>query len=270
MIAPSLRDQAAIDATLAAGRSFVPSIDSGAELEARDAVFLALAWHLSRVVGRIDDLTDTDSKPAPPSPTSFRTVLTRWPDAWNPALYPMAAIHEKMTTPRHSMGGTPFVNARGEDVVTDAWGLWLLGEDVGDGVISIFAGSDVEAKSLERAVISALFSDLSNRIGFMPSLPERYLPPAFRGLLDPGDFPRCAVWHAKGGTVELDERKSNAWRIDVCFRWQAQRFEARPRLPDLVAVARATVGPPGQEILPCSFVASAQCPPLSSCSPSPA
>ena len=239
------RDQAALSLAYSSGRAMVSTPEWTSDLEPQEAVFTTVARHLANISAGVADLSGTDAAPKASTKIAFRNVLPRWPDAWSPALYPLAALSEKFTTPWDAIGGYPVrrTNEHGvaEDIVTDEWALWELGEDVGEAVISIFASHNSHATALERAVVESLFADLDQHMAAVLPLPELYLPPPFVGVLPVEEFPKVRVSLAKGGSGETSERKDNAWRVDVAFRWQAKRLTARPRVPDLTIVTKVLV-----------------------------
>lgn len=239
-VQPTPTELATMNAATSAGLMNVPAVTTVPELDARAAVFRALAWHLARVHARLEG-------PSAPTDLSFKSVEDRWPESWRAADYPRATIMPVTTKVDDVLVYEPaheFDVGLGKevDVVNDTHALWLRGEDVGEGTIIIVANREIEANALARAVRAALNGDLDRIVTLGLPLPEAYLPPPFAGR-----FPVYAnVKAASGGTAleRAAQSESNAWRVDVHFKWQACTYESRPRLlPDFDPQIVVTVTP---------------------------
>lgn len=241
----SPRDQQALDAARASGALPLPSADWLSELEPERAVMIGLARHLAGLEAVVENVRGE------PSRLGLVAVRDEWPEGTDPARYPAATLLPQTTTPWDAKTGIPY-RVGDEDVVSpdERWGLWRLGEDVGTGVVHLFASYKAHRNALLSAVSQALFGSLDPLQGLALPLPEILLPAPFRGLLPVEALPKAYVSLADGGGPVDDESAgaSGLWRADVYFRWQAPRLAARPRIADLRTDLTVRVGPPGEEI----------------------
>lgn len=237
---PSSRDLSAQQLATDAGLLTVPSADDTAELSPERAVLVALGWHL----GRVEVHVEGTARPLKPA-----RVTSEWPQGTAPASYPWLTVLGRTRTERDAMTGIPFRLA-GQDVISadEAWGLWRVGEDVGEGVVHVFASYEAHRSALAHAVEQALTGNLDTLQGLGLPLPEAFLPPPFRGLLDPRAFPLARVSLAGPGAPIDDDlgAAGGVWRADVPFTWQAPRLAARRRLPDLRGEVTVTVAAPSE------------------------
>lgn len=246
------RDKAALDAFTANGQAFVPSAASKGELSPQHGAFVSLARHLARLSVAVDS---GDASPA--KALSFKTVFEHWPESWVPSAMPSATLDAVFTDEIRTMVRTPLMSADGTDILSadGLWGLWLVGEDQGEGNVSIFTAFHAHTHALHEAVVEALQGDLDTTFSLQLPMPEAFIPPPFRAQMGIADFPICDISAANrsesGGAENEGQARSNAWRMDVRFRWRAPRIEARPRLNDLAYYTVPKVGPPGQEIRLC-------------------
>lgn len=265
-LALSPRDAAALELATASGALTVPTVDSLSELTPERAVMIGLARHLARLEARVEaGAAGAETR------LTFRFVRDEWPQGQEPAQYPSATLLPQTSTEWDAITGVPVVGADGLDVISadDAWGLWRLGEDVGVGVVHVFALFESHRNALVNAVEQALFGDLDRLQALALPLPEILYPPPFRGLFEPSAFHKARVaFKTGGGPVDDDEAGvGGVWRGDVYFTWQAPRFAARQRLFDLRTETTVRVGPAGEEIpLWDSHAALAPCPRSPSCS----
>lgn len=237
----SSRDKAALDLATSDGRLYVPTADAVSELSPARAVSISLARHLARISGRVENPMSSQGESV-----AFRRIDYEWPKAWDVALYPRAVVVPMSSRSDDALINRPFVvttPAGATEIIGDGFAMWRKGEDVGEIAISIFAPFASHAEALARAVRSALQGDLDLRDGAVLPLPEAYLAPPFRELLDVASLPVCSV-RCKGGAGETDraaEQEGNVWRADVLVAWQAPTFEARPALPAFNPVVNVVV-----------------------------
>lgn len=244
----SPRDQAALELATAEGWLHTPTVDDTAELTPARAVAVALATHLARVQGRIED------GGGPGQRVAFARVLDAWPTGQEPAHYPALHLEDRAVSAWDAQLGIPEV-IDGQDVLSadGAWGLWRMGEDTGELVVHIFALHQPPRDALAAAVEQALFGGRPDRLqGLALPLPEAALPPPFHGLLEPARFPRAYVRLLEGArpVEDQDAGAGGVWRADLVVAWQAPRWAARPALPDMQNEITVRVGPPGQETTP--------------------
>jgi hypothetical protein len=239
-------DERAFEFWTSRGALTVPTADGGTDLSPEEAVFSALARHLSRIEARVES-----GRGDRHTALRFVDVNPRWKDAWRAAAYPSAAISSRSVNEWAAEVGRPMPHpARtGEDLFSadGEWALWDVGEDDGEGVVVIAASYEPHAKALAEAVRDALFGDLDRQQGITLPLPEAFLPAPFRGLLLAEQLPVARVaFRGHEGTSEQDG-ESGVWRADIRFHWQAPRVAARKRIPDLIPKTSVQVCPPGQE-----------------------
>ncbi len=237
---PSARDlqaQAALDAL---GLSPYPTGDSVAELTPARAVRVALAWHLARLQARVEGQS---------SPLSPRYVGDEWKRGVEPAVYPSLIVLSRSTREMDAQVEVP-MRLDGRDLIStdEAWALWHQGEDVGDGVVHVFAAHKPQRDALAHAVEDALGGNLDTLQSLGLALPEAFLPPSFQGVLPVERLPRCRVALA-GSSTPVDDglaASGGAWRADVPFSWQAPRLAARRRIPDLRSEVTVSVAAPSE------------------------
>jgi hypothetical protein len=127
----------------------------------------------------------------------------------------------------------------GHDLISpdEAWALWHQGEDVGEGIVHVFAAHKPHRDALARAVEDALGGSIDKLQSLGLALPEAFLPTPFREVLPVERLPRCRVALASSSSPVDDglAASGGVWRADVPFFWQAPRLAARRRLPDLAA-----------------------------------
>lgn len=221
---PTERDQQA----RAAQPSTLAPLSACSELRPARAVRLALAWHLQELRAHVEG--GSVLQPA--------HVGDEWARGTEARSLPSLVVLERVTRERDALVGVPY-QLDGRDLLSadGAWSLWHQGEDVGEGVVHVFAAHAPQRDALARAVEDALSGNLDALQSIGLALPEAILPPPFQGLLTPDRFPRCRV--ALGGpSTPVDDALASSggiWRADVPFVWQAPRFAARRRLSDLAA-----------------------------------
>lgn len=226
---PSPRDVAARQALEALGMLTPPAPEVSAELSPERSVMLAMAWHIGRIEARVEMPHGGDRA------LRFRAVRFDWPRGTEPASYPAATVLPQTTTPSDAQVCTPVQDAGGDIISADErWALWHVGEDVGEGLVHIFAAHQAHRDALAKAVEDAMHGDLDTLFGIALALPEMALPAPFRSVLEPAAFPRIHAWlHASDAPGEREAGETGIWRADVRFRWQAPRLLARARIPDL-------------------------------------
>lgn len=232
---PTQRDLEAQQLADQRGHLVVPTADSLSELEPEEAVLLALAWHLGRVEARVEGSAE-GLRP--------RYVGHEWAEGTKPAQYPALVVLGRITSPRDAILAIPCV-VGGQDVISadNQWALWRVGEDIGEGVVHVFASHKPQRDALLAAVQDALSGNLDTLQGLGVPLPEAFLPEPFRALFAPEAFPRARVSLARAGAPVDDglAAQGGVWRADVPFTWQAPRLSARHRLPDLAATLTVRV-----------------------------
>lgn len=232
---PTQRDLEAQQLADQRGHLVTPTADSLSELEPEEAVLLALAWHLGRIEARVEGSAE-GLRP--------RYVGHEWAEGTKPAQYPALVVLGRITAPRDALVSVPFTIGD-QDVISadDQWGLWRVGEDIGEGIVHVFASHKPQRDALLAAVQDALSGNLDTFQGLGLPLPEAFLPEPFRALFAPAAFPRARVSLAGQG-APVDDALAAAggvWRADVPFTWQAPRLAARRRIPDLAAAVTVTV-----------------------------
>ena len=246
------RDKAALDAFTASGQAFVPTPAGIGELSPQHGAFVSLARHLARLGVSVDSGDASAAKTL-----SFKTVFEHWPEAWVPSAMPSATLDVVYTSELRTLARAPIMNADGSDILSadGLWGLWLMGEDEGEGNVSIFTAYHAHTHALREGVMAAMSGDLDTTFSLQLPMPEAFVPPPFRAQLGVSDFPICEYSvlnrSESSGADNEGQARSNAWRMDVRFRWRAPRIAARPRLSDLAYYTVPKVGPPGQEIRLC-------------------
>jgi len=237
---PSPRDLQAQQALDALNLSPYPTGDSVSELTPERAVRVALAWHLGRIEARVEGQS---------SPLRPRYVGDEWARGTEPAVYPSLTVLSRSTRPMDAQFGVPF-RLDGRDLLSadETWALWHQGEDVGDGLVHIFAAHKPQRDALAHAVQDALGGNLDTLQSLGLALPEAALPLAFQGVLPVAQLPRCRVALA-GPSTPVDDAlaaSGGAWRADVPFTWQAPRLAARRRIPDLRSEVAVSVAAPSE------------------------
>lgn len=234
---PSARDQQAQQLALEAGRLVRPLT---AELTPERAVRVALAWWLAGLEARVEG----SGQPLRPA-----YVGDQWSDGVRPASYPSLVLLPRSTQQRDALVAVP-CQIGGRDLISvdEAWALWRVGEDVGEGVVHILANHAPQRDALASAVQDALQGNLDTLQSLGLPLPEAALPEPFRGLLEPGQFPIARVTLATAATNVDDELAAagGVWRADVAFAWQAPRLAARTRIPDLRSEVTVSVAAPSE------------------------
>jgi hypothetical protein len=234
-VKPTPRDLEAQEAADQRGHLVAPKADSVSELEPEVAVLQALAWHLARLEARVEGSAE---------PLRPVYVGHEWAEGTKPARYPSLVVLGRFASPRDALLGIPY-ETDGRDVISDdeQWGLWRVGEDVGEAIVHVFAGHKPQRDALAAAVQDALSGNLDTLQSLGLPLPEAFLPPPFVGLFRPADFPRARVTLA-GRAIPVSDAQAaqgGPWRADIPFVWQAPRLAARRRLPDLQSEVRVTV-----------------------------
>lgn len=235
---PTADDLAARQALEASGILRAPLAGETVELSPERAVFLALSWHLAEVEATIERNNGGHDA------LRFAETRDSWPDQWEPSDLPAAVLQSEFVRETDVLVGTP-ARIDGEDVVTDELGLWVRGEDTGEGRVTLFAAYQSHADALRTAVERALEGDLDKFQSLILPLPQAAIPEAFRDRFAGANALLVRVFLApstgtRAAALE-DQGITNRWRADVRFGWQALRLTARPRIPDLVATATVTV-----------------------------
>lgn len=236
---PTDRDLQAQRAIDALGLAPLPTADSVAELEPEMAVRVALAWHLARIEAHVE---------GSPQPLRPAYIGEEWAEGVQPSKLPSLVVLGRSARQGDATLGIPYRDADGRDVIStdERWGLWRVGEDVGDGMVHVFAAHAPQRDALANAVQDALSGNLDTLQSIGLALPEAALPPAFAGLFAPEAFPRARVALA-GQATPVDDglaAQGGTWRADVPFTWQAPRLAARARIPDLRSEVVVTVATP--------------------------
>lgn len=234
---PSARDQQAQQLALEARALVRPPT---AELTPDRAVRLALAWWLAGLEARVEG----SSRPLKPAYAG-----SEWAEGVKPANYPSLVVLPRSIRQRDALVGLPY-QLDGRDLISadEAWGLWRVGEDVGEGVVHVLASHAPQRDALASAVQDALQGNLDTLQSLGLPLPEAALPAPFQGLLEPGQFPRARVSLAEAASNVDDELAAagGIWRADVAFTWQAPRLAARSRIPDLRSEVIVSVAAPSE------------------------
>lgn len=234
---PSPRDQQAQDAALAAGRLVRPL---SAELSPERAVRVALGWWLAGLEATVE---------GSPQPLRPAYVGDQWAEGVKPSAYPSIVVLPRSATQRDALVAVPY-QLDGRDLISadDAWGLWRVGEDTGEGVVHVLASYASHREALAHAVQDALQGNLDTLQSLGLPLPEAALPEPFRRLLEPSQFPLARVSLSEPALNVDDELAAagGVWRADVAFRWQAPRLAARARIPDLRSEVFVSVTAPSE------------------------
>ena len=234
---PSARDLQA--RALADARGLLP-LPNASELEPEMAVRVALAWHLERIEAYVE---------GSPQPLRPAYVGEEWARGTVPSAYPSLVVLGRTVSQRDMIQGIPY-EIDGQDVISpdDAWALWRVGEDTGEGVVHVLASHSPQRDALANAVEDALSGDLDRLQSIGLPLPEAALPRPLQGVLPPARLPLARV-ALSGAPVPVDDGVAAAggvWRADVTFRWQAPRLVARRRIPDLRAEVAVSVAAPSE------------------------
>lgn len=213
-------DDAALDQLIRTRDIFLPQVISISELDPEQAVFEALGALISRLSVVVE---------GGQSSIEFKSVYTSSPNAWDPAVFPSAAIDDIETHQYQVVQCTPARFHNGDDVIFGKWALWDVGEDVGKAKVTIVAATNPEARALAEAVRQCLFADLNeNRSSRLP-MPRAFLPDPFRGKVH--KFCRVTFIEGGGSIRDTDSPQQGLYRVEVRFSWQAPRISARPVLP---------------------------------------
>lgn len=227
----SARDQAAFEAFATAGKFHVATSLPVAEHDTEHGVFLALAHVLRQVSARVEHADDGDTFKT----LSFAVVHDDEPLQSDTPRYPAAYLESLTAAELDAMILGPVTEEEdGErvDVVTDEWALWKLGEDSGEANVKIWATTEVETRAMAHAVRETLAGDIDTFVSMILPMPERYLPPPFRGRFAPEQTPSCAITLRDSRGRPTPGAEAGVWSVDIEFGWRATRFTARPRIAD--------------------------------------
>jgi hypothetical protein len=239
-VRPTARDLDAQRLADERGHLGITPVEGVAELEPEMAVRVALAWHLARTEAHVEG----SLQPLRPA-----YVGEEWARGTQPSAYPSLVVLGRTVRQRDTILAVPY-EVDGQDVISldNAWALWRVGEDTGEGVVHVHASHAPQRDALANAVADALSGDLDRLQGIGLPLPEATLPRVFRGLLATARFPRARVALASA-PIPVDDGAAAAggvWRADVVFTWQAPRLAARRRLPDLAAEVVVSFAAPSE------------------------
>lgn len=232
------RDLEAFAAFAEARKFVVPSAVSVAEHDTEYGVLTSLAHVLRQVSARVEHLDGSEHREL-----SFKAVFTDEPLASDPAKYPAAYLEPILSTELDSMSFVPVRDACGDDIVTDEWALWKLGEDKGEANVKIFTTTEVEARAMAQAVRETLAGDIDRAVGAWLPMPVRYLPEPFREAFPPASMPACHLTLNDSRGRPTPGAESGVWTVDIEFAWRATRFTARSRLPDFRPFVTVTTEP---------------------------
>ena len=227
MTALSPRDAAAFEAFQQAGRFYVPTAVSVSEYDTEHGVRDALAVVLQQISARVEHLDGSDFKTV-----AFKAVFTDEPLASDPAVYPAAYLEPISSSELDAMQFVPARDADGDDIVTDEWALWKLGEDTGEANVKIFTTTEVEAHAMAQAVRETIAGNIDRNVGAQLPMPVRYLPAPFRDAFPAASTPSCHLTLNDSRGRPVAGAEGGVWTVDIEFAWRATRFTARPRIAD--------------------------------------
>lgn len=229
---PSPRDLQAFEAFRARGKFVVPRAVVVADLDTEQATFESFAFVLRELEARVEESGDGVSFRA----TGFKEVAVYVPPSWKPTVYPACYVDGTSVDWLSSWAPRPVSKKTGdgdsEDIVTDAWALWRLGEDSGMALVKIWATTEVECRALAQAVAESLAGSLDSWKGATLPLPERALPPPFREAFPVEQTPSVHLSVRESNGRATPDADSNIWTSEVSFAWNATRYTARTRLAD--------------------------------------
>ncbi len=222
----SQADDEALEAFTQARRCFVPAPVNMSELSPERAVFEALGAHLRRLVARVEGAEDFVCP-------AFREVWTNPPANHDPAKYPSASIRRFSVSERDAIIGTPMLDERGDDILSDdrQWGLWMAGEDTGELLIEVVSAHSTVTDALSRAVEDCLGAADGSREGAVLPLPIAFVPEIFRSQITLPLRPVCLLHLSTSGAAQDVTQGDGRFTNEIRALWQAPRLSCKPYAP---------------------------------------